>query len=446
MIARRPRWAILAASLALLCPALLAPQADAACSKPVFKDPNTVVDCPAIGAEQTFRVPAGVRSVRVIATGGGGGDGSFSAICTGFVPTPPCTNVGPGGRGGVGAIASGDLLVRPGRTLYVLAGGRGATQQGPAAGSGGFNGGASGGVLRLGNGFSNYLSGGGGGGGGASDVRTCSISDRSCDTLASRLIVAAGGGGGGGDVSFGNVFAGEGGTGGGVVGDNSDGSAPDGGAGGQGGSGATATAGGRAGSAAAAGGSASVGGHGADFGQVSEQGAGGGGGGGLFGGGGGSADADRSTPGAGGGGGSSFGPRGTRFAHAARPEPGSVRVVYLSRRIARHTRQREARAPQLPLTTHAESAKGRLAQRGSRVFRRSRRARPVAVPLGGSTAARPAGGSASQALEAKGTAACSSTSARSAIRTKPPHAGGVPPAVRLSRRRVSNTDGSEPRC
>jgi hypothetical protein len=66
-----------------------------------------------------------------------------------------------------------------------------------------------------------------------------------------------------------------------------------------------------------------------------ENGGGGGGGGGLFGGGGGSAGADRSTPGAGGGGGSSFGPRGTRFAHAALLEAGSVRIIYLLRRIAR---------------------------------------------------------------------------------------------------------------
>lgn len=315
----------------LLAAALLSPQAEAACSKPRFKDPNTVVDCRATGAEQTFRVPAGVRTVHVIAIGGGGGDGSFSATCTGFVPTPPCTNVGPGGRGGLGAIASANLRVRPGRTLYVLAGGRGVTQQGPAAGTGGFNGGASGGVLRLGRGFSNYLSGGGGGGGGASDVRTCSTSARTCNTLASRLVVAAGGGGGGGAVSFGHGFAGEG--GGGVA--DPDGSAPDGGAGGQGGSGATATAGGSAGSAAAASGTAGAGGHGADFGDVSEQGAGGGGGGGLFGGGGASAGGDAMTPGAGGGGGSSLGPRGTRFANAARLEAGSVRFVYLTRRIAR---------------------------------------------------------------------------------------------------------------
>ncbi|MEA2139841.1 MAG: hypothetical protein QOG56_2991 [Solirubrobacteraceae bacterium] len=337
MIARRPRRALFATALApaLLSGALLAPEAQAACSEPVFRNPNTVVDCRATGAEQTFRVPAGVRTVRVIAIGGGGGDGSFSAICTGFVPTPPCTDVGPGGHGGLGAIASADLRVRPGRMLYVLAGGRGVTQQGPAAGTGGFNGGASGGVLHLGRGFSNYLSGGGGGGGGASDVRTCSSSDRSCRTLASRLLVAGGGGGGGGDVSFGSGFAGEGGAGGAIAGEVADGSAPDGGAGGKGGSGATATAGGSAGSADAASGSAGAGGHGADFGEVSERGAGGGGGGGVFGGGGGSSGANASTPGAGGGGGSSFGPRGTRFANAARLEPGSVRFVYLTRRIAR---------------------------------------------------------------------------------------------------------------
>ena len=330
------RRRVFAAALgpALLCAALAAPQAEAACSKPVFKDPNTVVDCKATGTEQRFRVPAGVRTVRVIAIGAGGGDGSFSATCTGFVPTPPCTNVGPGGRGGVGAIVSAGVRVTPGRTLYVLVGGRGVTQQGPAAGTGGFNGGASGGVLRLGNGFGNYLSGGGGGGGGASDVRTCSISVRSCNTLASRLIVAAGGGGGGGDTSFGKGFAGEGGAGGGPVGADADGSAPDGGAGGQGGHGASAKAGGGGGAAARAG-SAGLGGNGADFGDVSSQGAGGGGGGGLFGGGGGSAGADLSTPGAGGGGGSSFGPRGTRYAAAARLEPGSVRFVYLTRRIAR---------------------------------------------------------------------------------------------------------------
>jgi hypothetical protein len=329
------RRGVFAAALApaLLCAALAAPQAEAVCSKPVFKDPNTFVDCKATGAEQRFRVPAGVRTVHVIAIGGGGGDGSFSVTCSGFFPTPPCTNVGAGGRGGVGAIASGDLRVTPGRTLYVLVGGRGVTQQGPAAGTGGFNGGASGGVLRLGNGFSNYLSGGGGGGGGASDVRTCNVSSRSCDPLKSRLIVAAGGGGGGGDTS-GIGFGGEGGSGGRPVGSDADGSAPDGGAGGQGGHGATAKAGG-GGAAAAGAGSAGIGGNGADFGDIYLQGAGGGGGGGLFGGGGGSVGAGQSTPGAGGGGGSSSGPRATRYAAAARLAPGSVRFVYLTRRIAR---------------------------------------------------------------------------------------------------------------
>lgn len=264
--ARGLRRAVLAACLAsaLGGAGARAPVAQAACSKPVFHDPNTVVDCPAAGAEQSFVVPRGVRKVRVIAIGGGGGAGSDSVVCTGgFLPAPPCSSVGPGGRGGVGTIASADLRVQPGRTLYVLAGGRGATQQGPAGGAGGFNGGASGGLLRQGRGFSNYLSGGGGGGGGASDVRTCAILDRSCDSLASRLLVAAGGGGGGGDVSFGTGGDGEGGVGGGVRGESADGSAPDGGAGGPGGLGATRTAGGGAGIAAAPG-SAGAGGRGAD--------------------------------------------------------------------------------------------------------------------------------------------------------------------------------------
>src|SRR5204863_27549 len=101
-------------------------------------------------------------------------------------------------HGGVATIASADVTVKAGRRLFVLVGGLGTTQQAGTPGAGGFDGGASGGALRFGNGFGNYVSGGGGGGGGASDVRTCSVSSRSCDTLASRLIVAAGGGGGGG--------------------------------------------------------------------------------------------------------------------------------------------------------------------------------------------------------------------------------------------------------
>ena len=42
-------------------------------------------------------------------------------------------------------------------------------------------------------------------------MRTCSVSNRSCDTLASRQIVAAGGGGGGGGSGYGGLsFGGEG--------------------------------------------------------------------------------------------------------------------------------------------------------------------------------------------------------------------------------------------
>jgi hypothetical protein len=328
------------ACLTGLAPAVLiglavAPAADAAsCGKPVFRDPNTVVTCKAVGVEQSFTVPPGVRRVRVIATGAGGGNGSDVVTCSGFIPTPPCTSVYPGGHGGVATIASADLRVSPGRKLYVDVGGIGGTQQGPPAGAGGFNGGASGGALTRGNGFSNYLSGGGGGGGGASDVRTCSSSRRSCNTLASRLIVAAGGGGGGGAVSF-TQFPGDGGFGGGVLGVSADGANADGGAGAIGGGGATHTAGGAAGSTGAAPGVRGTGGSGAGVGDVSREGGGGGGGGGVFGGGGGSAGIASDNfyaGGAGGGGGSSFGPRGTRFSQAATLEPGLVRFVYLRAR------------------------------------------------------------------------------------------------------------------
>jgi hypothetical protein len=342
MSGRAPRrTAILATSLAtaVLGAAAIAPaNAAAACSKPVFQDPNTVVQCPAIGVEQSFRVPAGVRRLRVIVIGAAGGNGSDSVVCSGgtiFRPGPPCDSVATGARGGVATIASGELRVRPRRRLFVHVGGRGATVPGPAGGAGGFNGGGRGGVLRQGRGASNYMSGGGGGGGGASDVRTCSVLDRSCDTLASRLIVAAGGGGGGGAVSFAAGFPGEGGTGGGVAGEIADGSPADGGAFAPGGLGATAKGGGAAGGSTAAPGTRGAGGAGGDLAENFESAGGGGGGGGLFGGGGGSAGGDTSSPGSGGGGGSSFGPRGTRYAHGAMLEPGVVRFIYLSARVAR---------------------------------------------------------------------------------------------------------------
>ena len=113
------------------------------------------------GAEQTFTVPAGVFSVRVLAVGGSGGSASKS--------------------GGAAAYVNGELSVTPGETLYVEVGGNGQNQD--SGGDGGFNGGGN----------------GGGGGGGASDVRT---SPRASGLFpGDRLLVAGGGGGGEGSVS-----------------------------------------------------------------------------------------------------------------------------------------------------------------------------------------------------------------------------------------------------
>jgi Glycine rich protein/Bacterial Ig-like domain len=122
------------------------------------------------GAEDTFEVPEGVSSIRVVATGA---PGSSSV----FTPTSP---------GGLGAQVSGVLAVTPGDTLYVNVGGAptfvAATCYPDNACVGGFNGGGSGGRFA-------------GGGGGASDVRTESRAQDG--SLASRLIVAGGGGGAG---------------------------------------------------------------------------------------------------------------------------------------------------------------------------------------------------------------------------------------------------------
>jgi uncharacterized repeat protein (TIGR01451 family) len=115
------------------------------------------------GAEQEFKVPAGVTSVLVEARGSEGAT-QYSSPGT-YTPA----------GGGTAALVSGELSVKPAEVLYVEVGGV------P------FNGGGS------------SLSGGAGGG--ASDVRTVSIgsepSPGDAESLSSRLLVAAGGGGGG---------------------------------------------------------------------------------------------------------------------------------------------------------------------------------------------------------------------------------------------------------
>ena len=296
--------------LALLSAFLVAPTgARAACSAPVPTAGDVVVvGCPSIGAEQSFVVPRGVTTLRVVAIGARGGFGGLG---------PPNGNPGPGG---LGAIVSASIRVTPGMRLFVLVGGIGADHpRGASPGAGGFNGGG------LGSGApgatATFGSGGGGGGGGASDVRTCSISDRSCDTLASRLIVAGGGGGGGGGNQFNDFSPGGGGGDAGTDADGGDGEPPSLGFGGVlgGGGGATRIAGGSAGGAGAGAGTRGAGGSGGPANEPSPSppGGGGGGGGGLYGGGGGAAGSDSMSAGAGGGGGSSFGPSGATFRPAS---------------------------------------------------------------------------------------------------------------------------------
>lgn len=144
---------------------------------------TTTCTYPFTGSEDTFTVPAGVTSVQVAAVGGWGGRftmrSSWGAIADSGASR--------------GAIVTADLTVTPGASLYVAVGGNGGSTDyyGNTFGSGGFNGGAAGGVgLYGGRPIAGYS---GAGGGGASDVRT---SPRSAGlTTDTRLLVAAGGGG-----------------------------------------------------------------------------------------------------------------------------------------------------------------------------------------------------------------------------------------------------------
>jgi hypothetical protein len=218
----------------------------------------------ATGAEQPWSVPAGVTRIHVIAVGGAGGL-----------------------QGGLGAVATADLGVVPGSTLYVNVGGSATAAQG------GFNGGGDAGGPEA------------GGGGGASDVRSLSRTAADAQaSLDSRLIVAGGGGGRGetgtelfelgANVYWGGAGAEAGAQGGGCT------------------AGADAATGGGPGASTMGGGGGATGG---ETGQAGAGGkgalgvaAGGGGAGGLYGGGGGGEAAVPLSPagcGAGGGGGSS---------------------------------------------------------------------------------------------------------------------------------------------
>jgi hypothetical protein len=216
------------------------------------------------GGSQTFKVPAGVTEVTVVASGASGGPWNDS--------------------GALGGLVQATISVTPGRLLAIFVGGQGAEHL-----RGGYNGGGK---------IWGDLSASSGGG--ASDVRQGGISRKH------RVIVAGGGGGQGGCGCAGT----SGGEGGGDVGGS--GSSAGSGGGGDGGTGGTQTSGGAGGHA-----NCNLGdGRKGRFFFGGRGGAtwcgwgGGGGGGGYYGGGGGGGGAKGTyyqfNNGGGGGGGSSF--------------------------------------------------------------------------------------------------------------------------------------------
>ncbi|MHB8241650.1 MAG: glycine-rich protein [Solirubrobacteraceae bacterium] len=218
------------------------------------------------GGEQTYTVPAGVSSVRVVAVGGHGGDAD-------------------GPLGGASEWVRGQLKVTPGETLYVEVGGNGGEGREFERSIGAFNGGGAGGVRA-------------GGGGGASDVRTAPRAAGLAPDV--RLIVAGGGGGGG-------ATGGNAGGRGGAAGEAGEASAGENQGGGAGQSREAGKGGHGCGENGTSGvlGAGGFGGYGAG---TSNSPGGGGGGGGTYGGGGGAGSCGGS--GGGGGGGSSLIPAG----------------------------------------------------------------------------------------------------------------------------------------
>ncbi len=276
------------------------------------------------GAEQTFPVPAGVRSVGVEAVGAPGGE----------VTDPPFGTV----QGGSGAVVMAQLTVTAHETLYVEVGGAGSDLGGQ--GGAGFNGGGKGSRLA-------------GGGGGATDVRTA---PRSAGLSPGRRLLVAGGGGGAGDASRDPHPDTEGGQGGsaGAAGHTANGADFDltGGGGGKPGTASMAGSGGPGGVPGSAcnsnlgppgcntgpngaEGVLAAGGAGAADVTPPLGGGGGGGGGGLYGGGGGGGGAfgslyglAASGPGGGGGGGSSLVPAGGSVTPNTGNLPPEVTISY----------------------------------------------------------------------------------------------------------------------
>lgn len=239
------------------------------------------------GGEQSFKVPAGVTHVRILATGGDGARGGPPNFAS--------------GAGGSAVTLGATISVRPGERLAIFVGGSGRSR--------GFNGGGG-----RGSGCPSgrcY-----GWGGGASDVR------QRGDKLADRVVVGGGGGGGGtsgcAHYSSCSGYYGAGGSGGrgggnqrGVGGSGDNGSGEVAGSGGTGGTHSRGGKGGAGGGSGCGGGSdGSLGAGGVGGNGLNCSGIGGSGGGGYYGGGGGGAggaygNSGRSG-GGGGGGGSSF--------------------------------------------------------------------------------------------------------------------------------------------
>ncbi len=226
------------------------------------------------GAEQTFKIPAGVNLIAVVARGaGGGGHPSY------------------GHGGGRGGRVFAELPVIPGERLRIFVGG---TADGL---SGGYNGGGAGQYF--------YSYGSSFGGGGATDIR------EGGDTLKDRVLVAGGGGGlgGVGVFNYGN-YSGGGGGGDRIAGNGENGSGNKGRhckSAGRGGGGASQQNGGRSGRGGCEGKDGATGALGnGGAGGYGTGGGGGGGGGGYYGGGGGGGgtwDLSYTWEGTGGGGG-----------------------------------------------------------------------------------------------------------------------------------------------
>ena len=85
------------------------------------------------GKEQTFTVPAGVTSVKIVAAGASGPSGTYYYGSY---------------HGGNGGMVTATIPVTPGETLAVFVGGEGGTAKYGTNGTGGFNGGGSGGSGR----------------------------------------------------------------------------------------------------------------------------------------------------------------------------------------------------------------------------------------------------------------------------------------------------------